>query len=314
MERKIKVFIDGQAGTTGLKLRERMAARDDAELLIIPDDKRKDPAAKAEFLNRADAVFLCLPDAAARESVALIKNGNTVVIDASTAHRTEKGWAYGFPELSAAHRKAVETGNRIAVPGCHASGFAAIVYPLVSAGIISPDYPVYAAGLTGYSGGGKSMIADYETGRDDLKAPLHYSLSQQHKHLKEMQAVSGLDFAPVFSPIVDDYYSGMTVSVPIFMRLLKKPMTLSELLGTYKAHYAGQRFVKVAELPEKVSPIVNAGTNDMTVYVGGNDERAVVYASFDNLGKGASGAAVQCFNIRFGFSEDKGLSGNGRGD
>lgn len=314
MERKIKVFIDGQAGTTGLKLRERMAARDDAELLIIPDDKRKDPAAKAEFLNRADAVFLCLPDAAARESVALIKNGNTVVIDASTAHRTEKGWAYGFPELSAAHRKAVETGNRIAVPGCHASGFAAIVYPLVSAGIISTDYPVYAAGLTGYSGGGKSMIADYETGRDDLKAPLHYALSQQHKHLKEMQAVSGLDFAPVFSPIVDDYYSGMTVSVPIFMRLLKKPMTLPELLGTYKAHYAGQRFVKVAELPEKVSPIVNAGTNDMTVYVGGNDERAVVYASFDNLGKGASGAAVQCFNIRFGFPEDKGLSGSGRGD
>lgn len=307
MERKIKVFIDGQAGTTGLKLRERMAKRRDVELMIIPDDKRKDPSVKAEFLNGADAVFLCLPDAAARESVALIENDKTVVIDASTAHRTEKGWAYGFPELSAAHRKAVETGNRIAVPGCHASGFAAIVYPLASEGIISPDYPVYAVGLTGYSGGGKAMIADYETGRDDLKAPLHYSLLQQHKHLKEMQAVSGLKYAPVFSPVVDDYFSGMTVSVPIFMRLLERETTLSELLGIYKSHYEGQRFVKVAELPEKVSPLINVGTNDMTVYVGGNDDRAVVYASFDNLGKGASGAAVQCFNIRFGIPEDEGL-------
>lgn len=307
MERKIKVFIDGQAGTTGLKLRERMAKRRDVELMIIPDDKRKDPSVKAEFLNGADAVFLCLPDAAARESVALIENDKTVVIDASTAHRTEKGWAYGFPELSAAHRKAVETGNRIAVPGCHASGFAAIVYPLASEGIISPDYPVYAVGLTGYSGGGKAMIADYETGRNDLKAPLHYSLLQQHKHLKEMQAVSGLKYAPVFSPVVDDYFSGMTVSVPIFMRLLERETTLSELLGIYKSHYEGQRFVKVAELPEKVSPLINVGTNDMTVYVGGNDGRAVVYASFDNLGKGASGAAVQCFNIRFGIPEDEGL-------
>lgn len=284
-----------------------MTDRNDVELLNIPDDKRKDPDVKSEFINSADAVFLCLPDAAARESVALVKNDETVVIDASTAHRTEKGWAYGFPELSSAHRKAVETGKRIAVPGCHASGFAAIVYPLVSGGIIPADYPVYAAGLTGYSGGGKSMIADYETGRADLKAPLHYSLGQQHKHLKEMQTVSGLKYAPVFSPIVDDYFAGMTVSVPIFMRLLKKPMTVAELLEVYKSHYAGQRFVSVAELPEKVSPIINTGTNDMTIYVGGNDERAVVYASFDNLGKGASGAAVQCFNIRFGISEDKGL-------
>lgn len=307
MENKIKVFIDGQAGTTGLKLRERMAARDDVELLTIEEEKRKDPEAKAEIMSRADAVFLCLPDAAARESVTLVKNDKTVIIDASTAHRTEPGWAYGFPELSEKHRKAVETSKRIAVPGCHASGFAAIVYPLVAAGVIAPDYPVYAAGLTGYSGGGKSMIADYETGRDDLKAPLHYALSQSHKHLKEMQAVCGLEYAPVFSPIVDDYFAGMTVSVPVFMRYLKKPMTLAELKVLYGEHYKGQRFVKVAELPEKVSPIINTGTNDMTVYVGGNDERAMVYASFDNLGKGASGAAVQSFNIRFGLKEDKGL-------
>lgn len=214
MERKIKVFIDGQAGTTGLKLKDRLLGRDDVELLTIAEESRKDAEAKAEIMNGADAVFLCLPDAAARESVALIKNENTVIIDASTAHRTVEGWAYGFPELSEKHRKAVETSNRIAVPGCHASGFAALVYPLRAAGLISANYPLYAVGLTGFSGGGKSMIADYESGREELKAPLHYALSQEHKHLKEMQKVCGLISAPVFSPVVDDYLSGMTVSVP----------------------------------------------------------------------------------------------------
>lgn len=307
MERKIKVFIDGQAGTTGLKLKDRLLGRDDVELLTIAEESRKDAEAKAEIMNGADAVFLCLPDAAARESVALIKNENTVIIDASTAHRTVEGWAYGFPELSEKHRKAVETSNRIAVPGCHASGFAALVYPLRAAGLISANYPLYAVGLTGFSGGGKSMIADYESGREELKAPLHYALSQEHKHLKEMQKVCGLISAPVFSPVVDDYLSGMTVSVPIFMRYLEKRATVEELKGLYEEHYRGARFVTVGELPEKVSPKINVGTNDMTLYVGGNDERAVVYATFDNLGKGASGAAVQCFNVRFGIREDKGL-------
>ncbi len=307
-----KIFIDGREGTTGLRIQQRLEGRRDLELLTLPDALRKDPDARREKINAADVVFLCLPDAAARES-AEWANDCVTVIDASTAHRVSPGWAYGFPELSAAHRRAVETGRRIASPGCHASGFVALVCPLTAAGVLPKDYPLCCHSLTGYSGGGRKMIAEYESdGRDpELDSPRQYGLSQTHKHLPEMQLVPGLARPPLFSPIVSDYYAGMEVTVPLHLPLLSGAPTLAQIHEIIANHYAGQKLVKVLPLGE--SPAFCganrlAGRDSMEILVAGNDERALLIARFDNLGKGASGAAIQCMNIALGRDETEGLT------
>lgn len=313
MQKKIKVFIDGREGTTGLKILERFAGRDDLELIEIPDELRKDPAARAERLNAADIAFLCLPDAAAREAVAMVTNPNTRIIDASTAHRTADGWAYGFPELSPAHRAAIASGKRIAVPGCHASGFLSLVYPLRAAGILPADYPIVSYSLTGYTGGGKKMIAEYEgEGRDvALDSPRQYGLTQSHKHLPEMQAVASLAQPPIFAPIVADFPQGMEVSVPLYSALLNGKPTPADIHAALSAHYAGSKMVSVLPLGGDGTGFLPsnplAGKCTMQIFVGGNDERILLAALFDNLGKGASGAAVQCMNIMLGLEEDLGL-------
>ena len=294
-----KVFIDGSAGTTGLRIRGMLEKREDVQLIALPEAQRKDPA-------RADVVFLCLPDDAAREAVALVENPDTIVIDASTAHRTSPGWAYGFPELSEQHRAAVAHGRRIANPGCYASGFIAIVYPLVKAGIVSSDYPFVCHAVSGYSGAGKKGIAEYEAeGRSaSYDTPRLYALSLQHKHLPEMKAVCGLTRTPVFNPYVCDYYCGMTVSVPLFADLLNKPVSLAQLEELYRSHYAGQRFVRLGMEPGGfVSANVLNGTNELEILVNGNEERFLLTARLDNLGKGASGAAIQNMNIALGLDE-----------
>ena len=299
------VFIDGKEGTTGLQIYDRLAKRSDIRIMTLPDELRKDVAARREKINAADVVFLCLPDAAARESVSLCENPKVKIIDASTAHRTDPAWAYGFPELSAKHRQKIAASHRIAVPGCHASGFIALVYPLIAGGIAAPDYPFVCYSVTGYSGGGKKMIAEYEAeGRSPLlDSPRQYALAQTHKHLPEMQAVCGLDFAPVFSPIVSDYYCGMCVTVPLHARLLRKKLSVNELKSYFAEYYASHNFVKVTEPDAYLAANALAGSNEMHISVAGNDERPLLVALFDNLGKGASGAAVQCMNIALGLDE-----------
>ncbi len=305
-----KVFIDGSAGTTGLRIYERLSCREDVEILSLPDEKRKDPAARKEMINQADVVFLCLPDDAARESVSLVENPNVVVIDASTAHRTLPDWAYGFPELSKAHEEKILSSKRIAVPGCHASGFIALVYPLVEAGLLSEDALLTCHSITGYSGGGKKMIADYENEERDslLDAPRQYALGQQHKHLKEMKAVTGLENAPVFCPIVSDFYSGMTVTVPLFASQLKKG-DAETVKALYKEKYANEFVSYVETLDEGglLSGLAVSGKDCMKVTVAGNDERILLIAGYDNLGKGASGAAIECMNMAIGAERTKGL-------
>lgn len=313
---KTKIFIDGSEGTTGLRIYERFEGRDDIELLRIASERRKDTAERARLINASDITFLCLPDAAAKESVSLVENENVRIIDTSTAHRTESGWAYGFPELSPAHRAAIRNGKRVAVPGCHASGFIAVVYPLIASGILPKDYPVSAFSLTGYSGGGKKMIAEYESeGRHgDIDAPREYALTQQHKHLREMKAVTGLDRLPLFSPIVADYYSGMVVSVPLYTEYFTKCKNPGGLTAFFADYYKGEPFIKVDETGGAalyggmLAGNSLAGWDGMKIYVTGNDERVVVSAQFDNLGKGASGAAIQCLNIMLGCDEARGLS------
>lgn len=302
----IRVFIDGKEGTTGLQIFERLGKRPDISIFTLPEERRKDVAARKECINDADIVFLCLPDAAARESVSLCENERVKIIDASTAHRTDPAWAYGFPELSAKHREAVAASKRVAVPGCHASGFISLVYPLVAGGIASPEYPFVCHSVTGYSGGGKKMIAEYEAqGRSaELDSPRQYGLGQTHKHLPEMQAVCGLSAAPIFNPIVSDYYSGMCVTVPLFSRLLQKKMTVQDLKSYFAEYYASQNFIKTADLEGGFLPANTlCGTNKMRIYCEGNDDRIVLASVFDNLGKGASGAAVQCMNIMCGLDE-----------
>lgn len=314
---KIKVFIDGREGTTGLRINERFADREDVELLSIDIDKRKDSEERKRLINQSDITFLCLPDDAARESVSLIENDRVRVIDTSTAHRTEEGWAYGFPELSEGHRRKIAEGKRVAVPGCHATGFISLVYPIVSAGILGADYPVSAFSLTGYSGGGKKMIAEYEGQERDesLKAPREYALSQQHKHLKEMKKITGLKREPLFSPIVADYYSGMVVSVPLYGELLNKEETPKKLHKFLTDFYQGQRFVQVMPLGSEAqlhgSMLAGngcSGWDGLKIFVTGNEERILLSAQFDNLGKGASGAAIQCLNVMLGCEETKGLN------
>lgn len=313
---KTKIFIDGSEGTTGLRIHERFKNRDDIELLTISSELRKDINERKRLINASDVTFLCLPDAAAIEAVALVENENVRIIDASTAHRTETGWAYGFPELSEKHRIAIQTAKRVAVPGCHATGFISLVYPLIAKGILPSNYPVVSFSLTGYSGGGKKMIAEYEEDNrsQEYDAPRQYALSQQHKHLKEMQKITGLDKAPLFSPIVSDYYSGMLVSVPLYTDLLSAKTSPEKLQEFFTDYYAGQRFIRVmpfgaeAESNGFLSGNKCSGWDGLEVYVTGNSERILLSARFDNLGKGASGAAIQCLNNMLGCAEDKGLN------
>lgn len=304
----MKIFIDGAAGTTGLRIHERLAARSDLTVLTLPDDRRKDPAARAECMNRADVVFLCLPDAAAVEAVELVQNPNTVVIDTSTAHRTADGWVYGFPELDG-QREKICSSKRIANPGCHASGFIALVAPLVRAGILSPDAFLSCFSLTGYSGGGKKMIADYEAPDRDplLEAPRQYGLSQAHKHLPEMRVYGSLVSPPCFCPIVAPYYAGMEVTVPIDGRMLRGGADAAR--SVYREIYGKGliRFAGTADENGFLSAGAFAGRDDMQVAVFGNEERVLLVSRFDNLGKGASGAAIQNMNLVLGLPEATGL-------
>ena len=305
-----KVFIDGKAGTTGLRIEERLSGRDDIEIVTIPEELRKDTAAKKEILNSVDVAFLCLPDAAAMESVSLIENENVVVIDTSTAHRTNPAWAYGFPELGAEFEEKIKISKRIAVPGCHASGFIALVYPLVKNGIISKDALLTATSLTGYSGGGKKMIADYESDELDmlLQGPRQYGLAQKHKHLPEMMKITGLENAPVFCPIVGTFYSGMEVTVPLFKSQLLKG-GVEEIKEIYKNTYKSSivSFVEGDDEEGFLSAVKMEGKDSMQIEVFGNEDRILLVARYDNLGKGASGAAVECLNIVLGAEKTKTL-------
>ncbi len=306
----VQVFIDGEAGTTGLRIYERLGKREDVKILSLPASERKDGAARREAMNASDVVFLCLPDEAAKEAATFVENPNTVVIDASTAHRTQAGWAYGFPELSPAHRKAVQTGKRIANPGCYASGFIALVRPLIENGIADKDYPFVCHAVSGYSGGGKKAIAEYESAEKDeaLLSPRLYALGLTHKHLPEMIQQCSLTRKPIFNPYICNFYCGMSVSVPLFLPLLKMRVSLKELLSLFLETYAGSRFLTVKE-GEGGYLAANTlrGTNCMELYVNGNEEQALLTACFDNLGKGASGAAIQNMNVALGLDEGLGL-------
>lgn len=306
-----KVFIDGKAGTTGLRIYERLANRGDVSLILISDEERKNADARKKALNECDIAFLCLPDDAAREAVLMVENPDVVIIDASTAHRTADGWSYGFPELSAEARENIKNSKRIANPGCHASGFVALVYPLVEAGILKSDVLLTCHSITGYSGGGKKMIADYESdGRDVLlDYPRQYGISQKHKHLPEMKHVTGIENEPVFSPIVSDFYSGMEVTVPLFKKQLADGFTVEDIKRVYKEKYNSciVKYVECADRDGLLSAGELAGKDTMSVSVYGNDERIILVALYDNLGKGASGAAVECMNIVMGESPEKGL-------
>ena len=308
---KPKIYIDGKDGTTGLQIYDRLAGRKDLELLLIDEDKRKDTAERQKLMNAADIVFLCLPDGAAIEAVELVTNPETCIIDASTAHRTAPGWDYGFPELSAEHRAHIASSKRIANPGCHASGFISAVYPLVAHGIVPPDYPVTCFSLTGYSGGGKKMIAQYETDKtEELYAPRIYGLHLHHKHLPEMQKICGLHKAPVFLPVVDDYYKGMATTIQLRNDLLAPGTTAQRVWETLRDHYADAQMVTVAPFGGTTPMIAGnamAGKDTLQLIVYGNEEQTAVTALFDHLGKGASGAAVQNMNIRLGLEESTGL-------
>jgi N-acetyl-gamma-glutamyl-phosphate reductase len=313
---KYKVFIDGRQGTTGLKIEERLHAHPAVELLSIPEEKRKDVSARRECINAADIVFLCLPDAAARESVLLVENAATRVIDASTAHRTDPGWAYGLPELSPAHRERIAGARFVSVPGCYATCFALLVYPLVKEGVIAADCPVTASGVSGYSGAGREAIERYEDpGRKAyLQASLYYSLALRHKHVPEMQLQTGLAYEPAFNPVICDFRQGMAVAVPLAARLMEKRLSPAQAHAFYSEYYAGRRFVRVmpgepgAGLADGyLDPTACNGTNFADLFVAGNNENLCLAARLDNLGKGSSGAAVQCVNLMLGLDEGIGL-------
>jgi N-acetyl-gamma-glutamyl-phosphate reductase len=312
----VKIYIDGQEGTTGLQILDRFEGRTDIELLKISEEKRKDAQERARLINMSDYTFLCLPDAAAIEAVSLVENDHVRIIDASTAHRTNPDWAYGFPELSEAHRERIKNAKRVANPGCYASGFISLVYPLVQAGVLPEDYPLTCHAVSGYSGGGKKMIAviEGENKPYECNSPRQYALSQKHKHLPEMQKICGLKHPPMFNPIVDDYYSGMVVSVPLISRALSRKYSAGDIHEILSAHYEGQNFVKVMELggaetlPDGfLAANTLAGTNEMQLFVFGNEEQILLCSRLDNLGKGASGAAVQSLNIMMGIDETTGL-------
>ena len=313
MSMKPKVYIDGKEGTTGLQIYERLGSREDIELLLIDEDKRKDTEERRKFLNAADIVFLCLPDAAAMEAVSLIENPNTKVIDASTAHRTADGWVYGFAELLPGQRQRIKFSKRVANPGCHATGFLAGVAPLVHMGILPKDYPLTCYSLTGYSGGGKKLIAEYEAPQRSelLSSPAPYALGLKHKHLPEMKTIAGLDYPPVFLPVLGDIYKGMTTSIMLQNRLLKgtpSAQDISELLSNY---YQDQKLVKVAPFGSAGARHYTnqlAGKDYLLITVTGHEDQTLITVQFDNLGKGASGAAVQNMNIMLSFDETTGLN------
>jgi len=304
----LKVFIDGSAGTTGLRIVDRLMGREDISLIKLPEEVRKDTKARKEAINSADVVFLCLPDAAAIEAVTLVENDKVKIIDTSTAHRTADGWTYGFPELKG-QRERIVASKRIANPGCHASGFVALVAPLVQAGVINSSARLSCFSLTGYSGGGKKMIADYESADRSplLSAPRQYGLTQQHKHLKEMVYVCGLEKAPAFCPVVGDFYSGMEVTVPLFAADLKG--SAEDIKSVYTEYYSNGlvRLSLEDDGDGMLSAAALSGRDDMVINVNGNDERILLTARFDNLGKGASGAAIQNMNILLGADEAEGL-------
>ena len=304
-----RVFIDGSAGTTGLRIRERLAGRNDISLLALPEDRRKDEKARREAINSADIVFLCLPDDAAREALAMVENPAVIIIDASSAHRTAPEFAYGFPELSAEFEERIRHAARISVPGCHASGFIALVHPLVRCGLLPSAARLTCHSVTGYSGGGKKMIAEYEAADPSplLLAPRQYGLTQEHKHLREMKAVTGLETAPVFCPIVSNFYSGMVVTVPLFREEIAG--NAADIRKIYQQLYTGP-IVRYREAPDEggfLSAAALSGRDGMEISVLGNDERILLAARYDNLGKGASGAAVECLNLVMGADKTTGL-------
>ena len=304
-----RVFIDGSAGTTGLRIRERLAGRNDISLLALPEDRRKDEKARREAINSADIVFLCLPDDAAREALAMVENPAVIIIDASSAHRTAPEFAYGFPELSAEFEERIRPATRISVPGCHASGFIALVHPLVRCGLLPSAARLTCHSVTGYSGGGKKMIAEYEAADPSplLLAPRQYGLTQEHKHLREMKAVTGLETAPVFCPIVSNFYSGMVVTVPLFREEIAG--NAADIRKIYQQLYTGP-IVRYREAPDEggfLSAAALSGRDGMEISVLGNDERILLAARYDNLGKGASGAAVECLNLVMGADKTTGL-------
>lgn len=311
----LTVFIDGKEGTTGLRIFDRLAKREDITVLTLPEHERKDPEARKRAIHASDIAILCLPDAAARESVALAEGSHTRMLDTSTAHRVQPGWAYGFPELSSAHRQAIITRNRVAVPGCHASGFISLATPLVMAGLLPKEAALTCFSLTGYSGGGKKMIAQYEsTDRvPELDSPRQYGLTQFHKHLPEMQQIPGLDMAPIFAPVVADYYAGMEVTLPLFSSQLNCKHPIADVTACLKSHYAGSPIIKVLDAEEVatmggfVAANQLAGEDGMLLMVLGNEERLQLVSLFDNLGKGSSGAAIQCLNLMMGLDETTGL-------
>lgn len=309
------VFINGSAGTTGLRIYERLGRRDDIRLIILDDEHRKDPASIKDAIFRSDITFLCLPDAAAIEAVELAEGSNAVIIDTSTAHRTNDAWVYGFPELNNGQREKIAASRRIANPGCYATGFISIAAPMLQSGMIDKDYPISAFALSGYSGAGKKAIEVYE-GADkpaDFNAPREYALTQQHKHIPEMQKISGLTRKPLFSPVVDDYYAGMFVTIPFYTDMLNGVKGPDDVREMFAAHYEGDRLIKVMpkgaedEYNGFISANVLAGRDSMELFVTGNEERIVVTTRFDNLGKGASGAAIQNMNIVMGVDETSGL-------
>ncbi len=310
-----KVFIVGESGTTGLRLQERLSARSDLTLTLLPEEKRKDHETIRAYAKEADLMFLCLPDDAAREIVDVTAGTGIRILDTSTAHRTLDDWVYGFPELSDEKARAIASAEKVAVPGCHASGAIALLYPLVQAGVLPADYPLHVISLTGYSGGGKKMIQEYEHEKTTpLESPRQYGLLQKHKHLPEIQKVCGLSEKPLFSPIVSDFYSGMEVTVGLHVhRLAKSGMTPDAIRELYREHYAGAKLIHVAPLSTDetnklyLAANTNAGKDSLTIYVSGNEERLEVISVFDNLGKGASGAAVECMNLMLGLPAATGL-------
>jgi N-acetyl-gamma-glutamyl-phosphate reductase len=312
---KYRAFVDGQEGTTGLRIHEYLAQRSDIEVLRIDADKRKDPLARARLLNAADVAFLCLPDAAAREAASLVDNPKTCLIDASTAHRTAPGWAFGLPELAPDQRQKIRASKRIANPGCHASAFILLLRPLVDAGIVPAATPVSASSITGYSGGGKKMIEQYEAGGDPrLDSPRPYALTLAHKHVPEMAAHTGLSVKPLFMPIVGKFYKGLSVSVPLHLSQLKAGASAEQVQAALAQRYAGERFVRV--LPLRDPAAIEEGyfdvqacndTNRVDIFVFANDAQVLLMCRLDNLGKGASGAAVQSMNVHLGVDEGLGL-------